>query len=323
MKAVRLSVVISLAALLLGCTDKPPDFFSGYAEADYVRLAPSVAGTLTKLSVKRGDKVAQGAAAFILEQESERAAYEEAASRVRRAQAQLENLKKGKRPDEVAAVQAQLAQAEAAFRLSSAELARQKKLLTAMFIAPSRLDEARSAMERDQAHVNELRAQLRVARLGARNDEIVAAEQDIKTAEAQLAQADWKLTQKTQRIPVASDVADVFYREGEWVPTGSPVISLLSPQNIKARFFVSESMLGSVHLDQDVALRCDGCGADIPAKISFIAHDAEYTSPLIYSKENRSTLVFMLEARPALDDARRLHPGQPLEIRFVAGKVGQ
>lgn len=323
MKAIHLTAISALAFLLPACSTKPPDFFSGYAEADYVRLAASVSGTLTSLSVHRGDKVAIGAPAFILEQENERAAREEAMAHVQRAQAQLADLKKGKRPDEVAAVQAQLAQAETALHLAASELQRQKQLLAAKFIAPSSMDTARAAVENAQGHVNDLRAQLRVAKLGARSDEISAAEQDVNAAQSQLAQASWVLTQKNQRIPIAADVADVLYREGEWVAAGSPVVSLLPAQNIKARFFVSETVLGKLSLGQDVSLHCDGCGPDIPAKISFISHDAEYTAPLIYSKENRSALVFMLEARPAAADALRLHPGQPLEIRLADAKAHQ
>ncbi|RZI44329.1 HlyD family efflux transporter periplasmic adaptor subunit [Herbaspirillum sp. HC18] len=307
-------------ALLAGCGNKPADYFPGYAEAEYVRLASAISGTLTKLHVQRGDQLARNAPAFVLEQDSERAAREEAASRVQRAQAQLANLKKGRRPDEIAAIQAQLSQTEAALALSSSNLARQKKLVADKFISPSVLDEAQAALERDQGRVKELRAQLRVANLGARPDEIEAAQQDLKTAEAQLAQAEWKLTQKTQFAPVAGAVYDVLYREGEFVQAGSPVVSMLPPQNIKLRFFVPEAMLGTLRVGQEVVVQCDGCQAAIPAKISFLSPSPEYTSPLIYSKENRAALVFMIEARPAPDQASSLHPGQPVEIHLAQAK---
>ncbi|MDB5852679.1 MAG: Secretion protein HlyD, partial [Herminiimonas sp.] len=257
------------------------------------------------------------APAFALEQASERAGREEANFRVEHARSQLANLSKSKRPDEISAAQAQLAQAEAAYRSSLRDFTRQKELVAARFVSPARLDEARSAADRDRARVAELSAQLRVARLGARTDEIAAAEQDVKAAQAQLAQADWKLDQKSQNIPVAAYVADVLYREGELVPAGSPVISLLPPENIKVRFFVPETVLGTMALGADIVLTCDNCGAPIPATVSYIAAEAEYTSPLIYSKENRSTLVFMIEARPSVENARRLHPGQPLEMRLA------
>lgn len=315
-----LPAVIFLLVLASGCSDKPADYFPGYAEAEYVRLATPIAGTLSKLHVQRGDTVQQDAPAFVLEQDSERAAREEAASRVQRAQAQLANLKKGRRPEELAAVRAQLAQAEAALKLSSSNLARQKQLVDDKFIAPARLDEARGAVDRDQARVSELRAQVRVANLGARTDEIDAAEQEWKAAQAQLAQADWKLAQKTQRVPVAGSVADVLYREGEFVQAGSPVVSVLPPQNIRLRFFVPETQFATLRVGQDVVVQCDGCKGDIPAKVSYLSSAPEYTSPLIYSKENRAALVFMIEARPAPDQAAQLHPGQPVEIRLAQAR---
>jgi HlyD family secretion protein len=302
--------------LATGCHGQADQFFPGYVEADYVRIAAPVSGTLLKLHVGRGDRVTHNAPAFVLESGSERAAVQEATSQVARAQAQVDNLKKGKRPDEVAAVAEQLAQAQAAQALSAASLKREKQLASSRFISPSRIDEAQAALNRDVAHVRELQAQLRVAKLGARSDEIVAAEQDLQAAQAQLAQVNWTLAQKTQRIPIDAEVADVLYREGELVPVGSPVVSLLAPQYIKARFFVHETLIGKLFLGQAVNLRCDGCGAPIAAKISFIARDAQYTSPLIYSKENRASLVFMIEARPELANAERLHPGQPLEVRL-------
>lgn len=311
--------IIVLACLLAAsCARHADDFIPGYAEGEYVRLAAPIAGTLAKVYVKAGDKVAADAPAFVLEQESERAERAEAQSRVQRAQSQLADIRKGKRPDELAAVKAQLAQAQADYALSSADLARQQKLIDAHFIAPARLDAARAAVARDLARVNELRAQLRVAQLGARSDEIDAAAQDQKAAEAQLAQASWKVDQKVRRIPQAGDVTEVFFREGELVPAGSPVVSILPPENIKARFFVTEPAVGSLALGQQVSLRCDGCGDPIPATISFIARSAEFTSPVIYSKENRASLVFLVEARPAPQQARRLHPGQPLEVRLGA-----
>jgi HlyD family secretion protein len=314
----RTALPILLAALLSACSQPAPEGYAGYAEGDYVRLSAPVAGTLAKLHLQRGDQAAAAAPAFVLEQESERAAREEAESRLRAAQQQLANLRTGKRPDELAAVRAQLAQAQAALALSNAELARTTKLVAEQFNSPATLDQARSKVASDQAHVNELAAQLRVANLGARSAEIAAAEQEAKAAQAQLAQAEWRVAQKTQRVPAAADVVDVLYREGEYVPLGGPVLTLLPPGNIKARFFVPEAVLGGLALGQPVSLACDGCGAPIPARLSFIAREAEFTSPLIYSRENRAALVFMVEARPEPAEARRLHPGQPLQVRLGA-----
>lgn len=319
----RYALALAAASLLGACGDKAPEALPGYAEAEYVRLAAPISGTLTKLYLRRGDTVAAASPAFALEQESERAARQEAGFRVARAQDELTNLRQGKRPDEIAALQAQLTQAQAALVLSSAELVRGSKLVAQNFISPASLDQARANVARDQGKVGELKAQLRQATQGSRAAEISAAEQEVRVAQAQLAQAEWKLEQKTQRTPVAGDVVDVLYREGEWVPAGAAVLTLLPPANLKARFFLPQARLGAVAVGQDVSLLCDGCGAAIPAKVSFIAREAEYTAPLIYSKENRAALVFMVEARPTPQDARRLRPGQPLEVRLAAPATGQ
>jgi len=101
------------------------------------------------------------------------------------------------------------------------------------------------------------------------------------------------------------------------VAAGSPVVTLLPPERVKARFFVPPAVAGRLALGQPVQLICDGCGAPIPGRVSFIAREAEYTSPLIFSREIRARLVFMIEARPAPADARRLHPGLPVEARLA------
>ena len=322
MKPATASLFVAVSVVLGGCSDKPADSYPGYVEADYVRLASPIGGSVARISLKMGDHVTRDAPAFVLEQENERAAREEAMSRVKQAQAQLDDLKKSKRPDEIAAAQEQLAQAEATLKLDQKTLERQRKLVNENFISREQLDDAQAAVDRDAAHVKELQADVRINRLAARSDAIAAAQHDLEAAQAQLTQAEWKLEQKTQRVPIDAEVIDVLYREGEWVAAGSPVVSLLAPQHIKARFFVPEKALGALKLGQQVELSCDGCGAPIAAAVTYLAPQAEYTAPLIYSKENRANLVFMIEARPRSEDAMRLHPGQPLEIR-VAGQTSQ
>ena len=314
----RLSILVAACALALagGCSQTDPKAYAGYAEGEYVRVASPYAGSLATLSVKRGDRIADGAALFALEQESERAAREEASARVRQAESQLENSRKGKRPEEVAAVRAQLAQAEAALQLSSADMKRTEELVASKFLSPSKLDEARSAQDRDRSHVAELNAQLKVVQLAAgRSDEIAALQSEVKAAREQLAQAEWRLAQKSQRAPKAALVADTMYTQGEWVQAGMPVVSLLPAENIKLKFFVPETQVGAVKIGQDVKVSCDGC-TTLTAKVSYVAPQAEYTSPLIYSKENRASLVFAVEARATPEDAVKLHPGQPVEVKL-------
>lgn len=303
-------------ALLASCADKKSDNLQGYAEGEFVRLAAPFAGTLEKLHVKRGEKVKQGAALFALESQNENAARREAEQRVKSAEARLANLKTGRRPPEINVINAQMAQAVAAQKLSAAQLARDEKLLADGFISKERVDEAKAAYSRDSARIAELNAQLQTAKLSARSDEIRAASNETEAARAAFEQSEWRLAQKAVTAPTDALVFDTLYAQGEFIPAGNPVVSLLPPGNIKLRFFVPETVVGSLKLAQNISVTCDGCAAPINAAISYISRQAEYTPPIIYSKESRTKLVYLVEARPAPADAVKLHPGQPVDITF-------
>ena len=111
-------------------------------------------------------------------------------------------------------------------------------------------------------------------------------------------------------------VFDTMYRTGEWVPAGSPVVRMLPAENVKVRFFVPEAVLGSLTPGARVEIRCDGCPAALPAVVSYVSVQAEYTPTNIYSNDTRAKLVFMVEARPQPGDAARLHPGQPVQVTW-------
>ena len=324
MKNLRRTTLARLAALcaaaLLGACAKPADTgWSGYVEGDYVYVAAPLAGRLTTLSTQRGGDVLRGAPLFALDADVERAAREQAAAQVAVAQAQVANADKGKRRDELEVTQAQLAQAQAQAGLAASALARQQQLIAQGFVSAANLDDARSAARQTRERVAELTAALRVAKLPARSDERKAAVANAQAAEQALAQAVWREQQKTQAAPVDARVADTYFRVGEWVGAGQPVAALLPPGGTKARFFVPESELGAIKTGEPVLIACDGCGAPIRARIDFIATNAEYTPPVIYSNTQRARLVFMVEAHPDPRDGLRLKPGQPVDVRRAAG----
>jgi len=303
-----------VSGLLAACADSTNGPLQGYAEGEYVRIAAPFAGTLVRLDAARGARVQAGSPLFALEAESETAARREAEASVRAVEARLENLRKGRRPTELEAIEAQLAQADAAAAFSAKELRRREDLVAKGFVSHQALDEARTAVARDTQKVAELKAQLATARLGSRPDEIRGAEAELAAAREALAQADWRLRQKSVAASVSGTVTDTLFTRGEWVGAGAPVVALLPPENVKVRFFVPEPRLGAVKVGQGVKLACDGCPGAIAAKVSFIAPQAEYTPPVIYSRENRAKLVFLVEARTSPEDAARLHPGQPVEV---------
>jgi len=258
--------------------------------------------------------VAAGAPLFTLERENESAARRQALQQLAAAQARLANLQTGKRPTEVETVAEQLREAMAARDLAAANLARTQKLFASGFVSAAALDDARTAVRRDEATVASLQASVATARLPARGDEIRAAEADARAASEALAQADWRLGQRAVAAPVSGRVNDTYYSIGDWVPAGGAVANLLPTGNVKIRFFVPETVLGRLRPGQEVRFSCDGCGAPATARIAFVSDRAEFTPPVLYSKENRAKLVYLVEAKPAPEVAARLNPGQPVDV---------
>jgi len=142
------------------------------------------------------------------------------------------------------------------------------------------------------------------------------AEAAVRTAQARLNSSQTRLARRKVFSPVTGTVQQVYFRPGEMAPAGRPVVALLPPANIKIRFFVPETVLAKVALGDSVQVSCDGCTSDA-ARVSFIARSAEYTPPVIYSLEERSKLVFLIEARPAHPENFRV--GQPVSVALANG----
>jgi HlyD family secretion protein len=308
-----LAAAIACCITAAACTAKNDSSWSGYADADYVYVAAPLAGSLTSLAVKPGDAVKKGQPLFALESEAERAAREEANARLAAAQYQAADTEKGKREPEVAVNQAQLAQARAQADIAQHDYTRKRELLAKGFIAQAQVDEAFHTLEQARARVAELQSTVQVAKLPARSDEQRAADAQAQAAKQSLRQAQWREDQKQQSAPADAQVADVFYRVGEFINAGQPVVSLLPAANMKARFYVPETAMQSIALGGNVTLNCDGC-APLAARVTFISTKPEYTPPVIYSNEQRAKLVFLVEAKPAPQDAAKLRPGQPVWV---------
>lgn len=308
------SVTVLALLVLSACTRPAPHGWQGYLEGEFVYVASPLAGRLETLSVAKGTRVAAAAPLFTLEHVSELAAQRQAADLLRAAQARLADLKKGSRPSELAALDARLAQARSSAELSRLELTRQENLAKTNVISAADLDRARLTHERNTRATEELAAQLATAGLGARTDTIAAAEADVSAARAAKERADWSVAQKTQSAPRAAFVYDTLYREGEFVGVGAPVIALLPPENMKVRFYVPEAEFAALKAGDTVRVTLTG-RPPLEARVSYLSPKPEFTPPVLYNRENRSKLVFLIEATfTDLTAARDLHPGQPADV---------
>jgi HlyD family secretion protein len=296
-----------------------PPAWQGYADADYVKVAPVEAGQLTTILVTRGDEVAAGTPLFTQDSTEEQAARDQAARQLAQAEEQLANLQTGAKPTEIDQAKANLADAEATLTRTRIDMERDKQLLRGRFVSAQQVDQRQADYLSAKAKAAVATAALAQARapLG-RAREIKAQLAAVEAAQAGLAMAEWRLAQRRVAAPIGGRVADVLAQPGETVVAGAPVVSLLPPGNILVRFFVPEAALASLHRGDRVMLACDVCPAGLAGTISFISPQAEYTPPLIYSESTRAKLVYRIEARPRPDQAALLNPGEPVEVRPAA-----
>jgi HlyD family secretion protein len=143
------------------------------------------------------------------------------------------------------------------------------------------------------------------------------AEAALRTATARFAASQTRLSRRKIASPVSGTVQQIYFRPGEMVPAGRPVLAILPPGNLKVRFFVPQATLPAIAYGDTVKVSCDGCAADLTARVSFIARSAEFTPPVIYSLQERAKLVFMVEALP--NEPEKLRVGQPVDVALDTG----
>jgi HlyD family secretion protein len=143
-----------------------------------------------------------------------------------------------------------------------------------------------------------------------------AAIAEVASQQAALDKAQWAFDQKQQFAPADAAVHDTLYRQGEFVAAGNPVVVLLPPANLKVRFFVPQEKLARVKVGETVSVQCDGAARAFSATVNYISTEAEYTPPVIFSRETRANLVFMIEAKFSPADAADLRPGQPVDVQL-------
>ncbi|MBU6297075.1 MAG: efflux RND transporter periplasmic adaptor subunit [Alphaproteobacteria bacterium] len=266
---------LALVLLLAGCGQHNDHAWLGYAEGDYAFISAPQAGWVTNVAVGRGAWVKKGDLLFALDDTSQIAARDSAQAAIAQAEGQM-------------------GQAQASLDLARKELTRQEGLLHASATSKQAYDQAKSNYDTAAALVAQIEANENQAR-------------------ASLDNAAYQLSQRDIVSRTEGRVQDVYFRQGEYAPAMTPVISLLPPQNVYVRFFVPEDEFAKIHLGDKVKISCDGCAANIVATVTFIASREEYTPPVIFSNASRQQLVYKIEARAP--GGLKLHPGQPVDVR--------
>jgi HlyD family secretion protein len=316
--AALIAGLILTAAILVLSTyqTNQENVFPGYMEADLVLVGSEREGRIAKLAVEEGDSVKEGDPIFALESSEQEAAVAAAKARLAEAEARLADAKaEVQRPDEIDVLKAALAQAKAMRDQANNNLDRARILFKEGWTTKAQLDDAVAKQESNEAAVTEAEKRIAAAKLPGRADIIAAAAANAEAARYALAEAEKNLGKRKVVSPASGTVEEIYFRPGEVVNAGQAVVALLPPRNLKVRFFVAEADRARLRVDQPVALTCDGCPPDLHATISFISREAEFTPPVIFSREQRKKLVYLVEARPA-GVANDLTAGQPVTVEL-------
>ncbi|THF59121.1 HlyD family secretion protein [Ollibium composti] len=311
---------LPLAAQLFSACAPAAPLAVGYVEGDYVLLAPIEVAQVQSVSVRRGDQVAAGAALATLEDADAGIAVAQAQAALGAAEAQLADLKVGKRPEEIAVLEAAVRSAKAQADEAGRVLDRTRDLAKRGIATQAQLDEATTAVEVAQAAIGQSEANLAVAKLPARPEAIKAADNAVKQAKAALDQAEWRLTKRTLTAPAAGRINDVIRDPGDTAGPTAPVVSMLPDGAVKLTVYVPEAAFSSIKVGSELAVRCDGCGPGLKARVSYVSPDPEFTPPVIYSLENRQKLVYLVEARPE-GGAGPLQPGQIVDVDLEGNRA--
>jgi HlyD family secretion protein len=285
----------------------------GFVEGEYVLVAPIETAQILSVDVRRGDKISENQPLVHLEKQDVEIAILQAEAAIEQAKSKLANLQQGSRPEEIAVIEASLASAKIQVLEAKRVFQRQSDLLKRGITSRGKYDTASTNLEIAKSKIDELVANLAVAKLPARIEEVKAATASVKQAEAVLENAQWRLGERTLSVPKSGIVVDIIRHSGEVAGPQAPVISILPDDGLKLRFYVPQRLLSRLNLGRRLDISCDGCGPDLSATIVYISPDPEFTPPVIYSLKNRQKLVYMVEARPD-KSTNALNAGQIVDV---------
>lgn len=293
LKCLILTMVCLLC--LIGCHPKK-HYYQGYIEGEMLYLALPFSGQLQALHVRRGDFVKQDQLLYELDPKPQMFMQEQAAASLKQGKEIWKDLKKPKRVPEIDAIKAQIQQADAEISLAAIRVKRNKTLYDKHVTPKDTLDEAVEHLHVAQALKAQYEANLALANLGSRMNQINAQHANNKALQANLEQAKWDVTQKSLFSPAQGLVFDTYYRKGEFVEAGHPVMSLLTRTNTWVEFFVPLEALKNIPLGREITYLYPGDKESRRAKVTYIAAKAEYIPPLIYSRDNADKIVFRVKA---------------------------
>ncbi len=305
-------IMFSFLLLLSSCGGDKSQTFQGYVEGENIYIACPYEGVLIHKLVSRGQAVKKGELLFQLDNNPEALLASQGKAGVAEAQAALLDLQKPRRTLEIDAIQDQINQVEANLVLANLRVKRYQDLYKKQAVELDRVDEVLTTQHGLQASKAQFQANLDLAKLGARDDQIKTQMAKLQEVKFALSVGQWKLSQKKLYAAADGVMFDTYYQEGEFTTAGKPIAALLPFTSIRVEFFVPANALPTIELNQKIQFTCEGCSKTNEAIINYISPEAEYVPPLVYTRANTENLVFRVKAQ--ITHPTSFKPGQPVSV---------
>lgn len=322
-RVVRRSIVIAVLVLIaigLGVWwnqrsghDEGVMYLYGNVDIREVQLAFRQPGRVAQMAFDEGDAVTAGTRLATLDPQPYQDALAVADANVQMAQAELDKLRRGLRPQEIAQAQAALSQALAVVNDAERNYKRQSELLATGASSQRTVDAARATRDQARAGANAARAALSQAKEGFRLEDIAAGEARLAAANAARTQANTALSDTELVAPSAGTVIARVREPGSMVASQSTVYSLSLDAPVYVRAYVGEPDLGRIAPGTRVRVRSDSSERVYQGQIGFISPRAEFTPKTVETTDLRTDLVYRLRVVIEDPDAA-LRQGMPVTI---------
>jgi HlyD family secretion protein len=311
-------VILGVLAVWALRDDDGPLEASGTVEATEADLGFPLSGTIERIAVEEGDRVASGDTLAVLDHAALASRRAAAAAAVDAARARLAELERGFRPQEVAQARSTAAAAEQRLEEARTETERSRALYAGEAISKRELDRAETALAGARAEAERARAQLDLVREGARTEQVDAQRAVVEQAEAGLDQAEAALDDAVVQAPFGGVVTIRHRDPGETVSPGTPVVTVLDPADRWVLIYVREDAIGRVALGQAASIRSDTWpDRDYEGRVNFLASEAEFTPATVQTDEERVKLVYQVKVQVTGDPEGDLKVGTPADVLLL------
>lgn len=301
-----------LLTLLAACGDPSANQALGTLERDRIVLKATANEIVVSQPIPEGTFVVAGTLLVQLDATRQQAIVARARAEVGRAAAQLEELRNGARPEDIAAASARVAGARAALVEARASYARATSLVRQQLAAQAQLDKALAG--RDAAEANLESAQEELLRLtnGTRQEQLDAGAAALQAAEAQLALEQHMLSELSVKATRDAYLDSLPWNVGERVSPGATLAIMLAGSNPYARVYVPEPWRARLHVGDVYPVHVDGLDDPLPGRLRWIANEPAFTPYYALNASDRARLVYMAEFD--IEDGDSLPTGVPAQV---------